>query len=146
MATRTQAREAVIGMLYAYDLGNDHIMQAARSMLEEKKIRHKQQDFAYALLQGVITNLSEIDKHIMPHLKEWDFARLGGIERAVLRLGAYEILYTQTDTPVIINEAIELGKHYGGEENAPRFINGVLDTLSKAYKKAKKDSVAKGNL
>ncbi len=56
----------------------------------------------------------------------------------MLRLGAFEILYTETDTPVIINEAVELGKMYGGEDNAPRFINGVLDALSKAHTKNKK--------
>lgn len=134
MATRTQAREAVIGMLYAYDLGNEKITQIARSMLEEKKIKNKQQDFAFSLLQGVIGHLDEIDRVIAPYLNEWDFSRLGGMERAMLRLGAYEILYTQTDTPVVINEAVELGKLYGGEDNAPRFINGVLDTLSKAHR------------
>ncbi len=138
MATRTQAREAVIGMLYAYDLGNESIIEIARSMLEEKKIKNKQQDFAFSLLQGVIEHLSQIDLCIAPYLKEWEFSRLGGMERAMLRLGAFEILYTETDTPVIINEAVELGKMYGGEDNAPRFINGVLDALSKAHTKNKK--------
>ncbi len=63
MATRTQAREAVIGMLYAYDLGNESIIEIARSMLEEKKIKNKQQDFAFSLLQGVIAQfLSSLDR------------------------------------------------------------------------------------
>nr|WP_317403617.1 transcription antitermination factor NusB [uncultured Helicobacter sp.] len=140
MATRTQAREAVIGMLYAYDLGNEDILSIARIMLEEKKIKNKQQDFAFFLLQGAIEHLQSIDEAIIPYLKEWDFSRLGGMERAMLRLGAYEILYTDTDLPVVINEAIELGKMYGGEDNAPRFLNGVLDALSKAHKEAKKQA------
>ncbi|WP_295701609.1 transcription antitermination factor NusB [Helicobacter mastomyrinus] len=135
MATRTQAREAVVGMLYAYDMGNSDILLTARSILDEKKIKNKQQDFAFSLLQGVIEHIVQIDKSIIPHLKEWDFARLGGMERAMLRLGTYEILYTDTDTPVVINEAVELGKLYGGEDSAPRFINGVLDALSKTHKK-----------
>ncbi|CAM3320434.1 transcription antitermination factor NusB [Helicobacter labetoulli] len=140
MATRTQAREAVIGMLYAYDLGNEDILSIARIMLEEKKIKNKQQDFAFFLLQGAIEHLQSIDEAIIPYLKEWDFSRLGGMERAMLRLGAYEILYTDTDSPVVINEAIELGKMYGGEDNAPRFLNGVLDALSKAHKETKKQT------
>ena len=131
MATRTQAREAVIGMLYAYDLGNTEILDIAPSMPDEKKIKNKQQDFAMGLLKGVIDNLESLDLALTPHLKEWDLSRLGGMERGILRLGAYEILHTQTDTPVVINEAIELGKNYGGEESAPKFINGVLDSLSK---------------
>lgn len=145
MATRTQAREAVIGMLYAYDLGNEDILSIARIMLEEKKIKNKQQDFAFFLLQGAIEHLQSIDEAIIPYLKEWDFSRLGGMERAMLRLGAYEILYTDTDSPVVINEAIELGKMYGGEDNAPRFLNGVLDALSKAHKEAKKQASKVGD-
>ena len=53
---------------------------------------------------------------------------LGSIERAVLRLGAYEMKFTSTDKAVIINEGIELGKELGGD-SAPKFINGVLDAL-----------------
>ena len=131
MATRTQAREAVVGMLYAYDVGNENIIALAPTLLEEKKIKNKQQAFAMELLKGVIENLNILDSKIQPHLKEWELSRLGGIERAVLRLGTYEILFTHTDTPVVINEAVELGKIYGGEDNAPRFINGVLDSIHK---------------
>ncbi|WP_334092166.1 transcription antitermination factor NusB [Helicobacter typhlonius] len=141
MATRTQAREAVIGMLYAYDVGNENILLFARDMFSEKKIKNKQQDFAYALLQGVLDNLQSLDESITSHLKEWDFSRLGGMERAMLRLGAYEILYTDTDTPVVINEAVELCKLYGGEDNAPRFINGVLDSIGKVSKKSARESI-----
>lgn len=144
MATRTQAREAVIGMLYAYDLGNEDILGIARTMLEEKKIKNKQQDFAFLLLQGAIENLQSIDEAITPYLKEWDFSRLGGMEKAMLRLGTYEILYTDTDSPVVINEAIELGKMYGGEDNTPRFLNGVLDALSKAHRKPSKEALKQG--
>ncbi|PAF41468.1 transcription antitermination factor NusB [Helicobacter sp. 11S03491-1] len=130
MATRTQAREAVAGLLYAYDSGNINIRDFAQSILEEKKIKNKQQIFALELFDGVLKNLEELDKLIKLYLKEWDFERLGGMERAILRLGAYEIKFTQTDSPVVINEAVELGKNYGGD-NAPKFINGVLDALSK---------------
>lgn len=130
MATRSQAREAVVGLLYAYDSGNTNIKDFARSILEEKKIKNKQQDFALELLNGTLKNLKDLDIVIGTHLKEWDFQRLGGMERAILRLGAYEIKYTLTDSPVVINEAIELSKTYGGD-NAAKFINGVLDALSK---------------
>lgn len=130
MATRSQAREVVAGLLYAYDSGNIAIREFAQGILEEKKIRNKQQSFALELLDGVLKNLENLDIAIKPHLKDWDFERLGGMERAILRLGAYEIKYTSTDSPVVINEAIELGKTYGGD-NAPKFINGVLDALSK---------------
>ena len=133
MATRTQARNAVLGILYAYDIGNHTAIEDATQILEEKKIRHKQQDFALGLIQGVLTNLENLDTLINTHLKEWDISRLGRIECSILRLGAYELCYTQTDAPIVINEAIELGKIYG-DENAPRLINGVLDSIQKITK------------
>lgn len=133
MATRTQARNAVLGILYAYDIGNHTAIEEATQILEEKKIRHKQQDFALGLIQGVLTNLENLDTLISTHLKEWDISRLGRIECSILRLGAYELCYTQTDAPIVINEAIELGKIYG-DENAPRLINGVLDSIQKLTK------------
>ncbi|WP_394954548.1 transcription antitermination factor NusB [uncultured Helicobacter sp.] len=136
MATRTQARNAVLGILYAYDLGNhaSASMEDAIQILEEKKIRHKQQEFALALLNGVLKNLNALDTLINAHLKEWDLSRLGRIECSILRLGAYELCYTQTDVPIVINEAIELGKMYG-DENAPKLINGVLDSIQKSRSK-----------
>lgn len=130
MATRSQAREAVIGLLYAYEVGNKDIGTNAILILQEKKIRNKQQDFALSLFNGTINELSKLDEIIQLNLKEWEFNRLGGMEKSILRLGAYEILYTNTDSPVVINEAIELAKIYG-EENAPKLINGILDSIIK---------------
>lgn len=133
MATRTQAREAVVSLLYAYDSGNEEIVSLAPEILEEKKIKNKQQEFALSLLNGVLEKLSGVDERISQHLKEWDIQRIGGIERAILRLGVYELCFTSTDAPIVINEAIELAKLYGSD-NAPRFINGVLDAIVKEQK------------
>ncbi len=130
MATRHQARMAVVSLLYAYDLGNQSIADFSDEIMEEKKIRNKQRDFAMDLFRGVVENLEKIDEAIEKHLKDWDFDRLGSIERATLRLGAYEIMYGELDSAVIINEAIEVTKAFGSEQS-PKFINGVLDAISK---------------
>ncbi|MCI4406265.1 MAG: transcription antitermination factor NusB [Sulfuricurvum sp.] len=130
MATRHQARMAVVSLLYAYDLGNQSIADFSDEILEEKKIRNKQRDFALDLFQGVTEQLEKIDEAIVKHLKDWDFDRLGSIERATLRLGAYEIMFGELDSAVIINEAIEVAKAFGSEQS-PKFINGVLDAISK---------------
>lgn len=121
---------AVVSLLYAYDLGNGNIAQHTNEILEEKKIRNKQKDFALSLFDGVMQNLEAIDKAIIEHLKEWDFARLGSIERATLRLATYEILFGELDSAVVINEAVEITKAFGTEQS-PKFINGVLDAISK---------------
>jgi len=130
MATRHQARMAVVSLLYAYDLGNQSIADFSDEILEEKKIRNKQRDFALDLFKGVTEHLEEVDSAIITHLKDWDFDRLGSIERATLRLGAYEIMFGELDSAVIINEAIEVMKAFGSEQS-PKFINGVLDAISK---------------
>lgn len=130
MATRHHARMAVVSLLYAYDLGNGSIADFSHEILEEKKIRNKQKDFALDLFNGVMENLEGVDRAIITHLKDWDFERLGSIERATLRLGAYEVLHTELDTAVIINEAIEVAKAFAAEQS-PKFINGVLDAIAK---------------
>jgi len=133
MATRQQARMAVVSLLYAYDLGNGNTSEHSSEILEEKKIRNKQKDFALTLYEGVMEHLESIDSAISTHLKDWDFERLGAIERATLRLAAYEILFTELDSAVIINEAVEITKAFGTEQS-PKFINGVLDAIAKDKK------------
>jgi len=130
MATRHQAREAVIGLLYAYDLGNPEIKKFAEEILEEKKIRNKQREFALSLFKGTVEHLDQIDEEIKKHLEDWDIERLGAIERAILRLGTYELLFTDLDPAIVINEAVELAKKLATDQ-APKFINGVLDAIAK---------------
>lgn len=128
MATRHQARSAVVGLLYAYDVGNDTINDFFDDILEEQKIRNKQRDFSRDLFAGVISNLSTIDSEISKHLDSWDMNSIGKIEKAIMRLGAYEILIAKTDKAIIINEAVELAKELA-DDKSPQFINGVLDSL-----------------
>jgi len=131
MATRHQARSAVIGLLYAYDLGNENIAKFSDEILEESKIRNKQRTFSNTLFQGTIEHLPMIDAEIEKHLKEWPFNDLGKVEKAIMRLGTYEILIAGTDRAIIINEAVELAKELA-DEKSPKFINGVLDAIGKA--------------
>ncbi len=130
MATRHQARRAVIGLLYAYDLGNVGIGKYADEVLEGDKIRNKQREFSHTLFDGTISNLDRLDAQIKEHIKEWDYDSLGKVEKAILRLGAYEILIEKTDRAIIINEAVELAKELA-DDKAPQFVNGVLDAIGK---------------
>ncbi len=130
MATRHQARESIIGLLYAEDIGNAGIEKFVDELFEEKKIRNQQKEFALGLYHGVKEHLTVIDEAINLHLKEWNLSEIGMLERAILRLGAYEILYSELDNAVVINEAIELAKKLCNE-TSPKFINGVLDAICK---------------
>jgi len=130
MATRTQARESVVGLLYAYDLGNQDIAKFADIILEDKKIRNKQREFALSLFSGTIDKLNDIDLELSSHLQQRDIDEVGIVEKSILRLSIYEILFTDLDKAIIINEAIELSKRLASD-NAPKFINGLLDKVSK---------------
>ncbi len=130
MATRTHARVAVVELLYAYSSGNDDIRKFATNILSEKKIRNTQATFALGLFDGVMENLCFVDETIKQFLQSWEFERLGVVDKCIVRLGTYEMLYSDLDTPIIINEAIEISKILGSE-NTSRFVNGILDTISK---------------
>ncbi|WP_163563883.1 transcription antitermination factor NusB [Helicobacter suis] len=130
MATRSQVREAVVGLLYAYESGNEAVLEKASDFFNQRKIKNAQQQFALELLKGTINRLESLDQILQPLLKDWPIRRIGSMERAILRLGAYEVLYTSTKPPIVINEAIELAKQYG-EDQAPKLINAILDVLAK---------------
>ncbi len=130
MATRHQSRESVIALLYAKDIGNEDIDKFFDEILEDKKIRNKQKEFASSIYNGVLSNLKEIDTELNKYLKDYKLDSVGNIERAILRLGAYEILKTDLDAAVVINESIELSKSLASD-SAPKFINAVLDSIKK---------------
>ncbi|CAM3610456.1 transcription antitermination factor NusB [Arcobacter aquimarinus] len=131
MATRTQARESVIGLLYAYDLGNEGIVKFVDEILEEKKIRNQQKEFALKLFNGTVTNIEKIDNEIVTHLNQRTLDDLGSVEKSILRLAIYEILFEDLPKAIIINEAIELSKRLASD-GAPKFVNGLLDKVIKA--------------
>ena len=130
MATRHQARRAVVGLLYAYDLGNEEIAKFIDDILEESKIRNKQKEFSLKLFKGTIENLEVIDKEVNSHLQSWSYDSLGKVEKAILRLATYEIMFENIEKAIIINEAVELAKKLA-DDNSPKFINGVLDAIKK---------------
>lgn len=135
MATRRHVREAVVSILYSIDLGNEQALKYAEAVFEERKIRNKQREFGLHLLENVMKNLGEIDQKLQSVMKEWELDRVGSIEKAVLRLGAYEIAYENVDKAVVINEAVDMGKQFGAE-NSGKFINGILDAIAKNKGKA----------
>jgi transcription antitermination protein NusB len=131
LATRTQARESVIGLLYAYDLGNEGIVKFVDEILEDKKIRNKQKDFALKVFNGTVENLETIDNEIVSHLNQGTLSDIGSVEKSILRLAVYEILFEDLQKAIVINEAIELSKRLASD-GAPKFVNGLLDKVVKA--------------
>ncbi len=129
MATRHQVRQSVVSLLYANEMGSE-MEEFSNEFLEEKKIRNDQKSFMLTLYNGVLDNLNLIDEALDAHLGKWKLGEIGAVERAILRLGAYEIKFTNTQSAIVINEAILLANELGSDSST-RFINGVLDAISK---------------
>ncbi len=130
MATRHQVRESVVSLLYALDIGNEKIGKFVNEILEDKKIRNKQKEFALELFNGVIESLEKIDEIILEQLDDRKISDLGSIEKSILRLGTYELMSKKLDSAIIINEMIELSKNLVGD-TAPKFVNAVMDSIKK---------------
>lgn len=129
MATRHQVRQSVVSLLYANEMGSE-MEEFSSEFLEEKKIRNDQKSFTLSLYNGVLDNLNLIDEELNSHLGKWKLEEIGAVERAILRLGAYEIKFSDIDSAIIINEAILLASELGSDSST-RLINGVLDAISK---------------
>src|SRR5687768_675870 len=125
---RRQAREVALQALYAWQLSGGDPLEEARSNEDYEKT-----DFLEELVRGVRDRAAELEKIIAPHLDR-EFRRLSPVERAILYIGAYE-LATHPKTPfkVVLNEAVELGKSFGGAEGH-RFINGVLEKIAETLR------------
>jgi N utilization substance protein B len=102
LATRTQARESVIGLLYAYDLGNEGIVKFVDEILEDKKIRNKQKEFALNLFNGVVDNIAKIDMEIISHLNQGTLSDIGSVEKSILRLAVYEIQFAELKKQLLL--------------------------------------------
>jgi N utilization substance protein B len=129
LATRHQVRNSVISLLFAYDFDSGDVHSYKDDFFEEKKIRNKQKEFANQLLSGVIDHIIEIDQILREKITgNWNLEKLGKVEKSILRLGVYEIIFEKTEKAIIINEALEIIKEFG-EDGASKLINGVLDSL-----------------
>lgn len=129
MSRRRRVREVVLQLLFEDDLNPRHSMSASDAFLRRRlKNDADSVEFARSLLSGVRRNRGELDQLLVARTENWSLERMAVIDRNVLRLGAYEILYAGTPGRVAINEAVELAKRYGAKQSA-QFVNGVLDRL-----------------
>jgi transcription antitermination protein NusB len=126
--SRRLARDVAFRALFQADIGKCRAELALRHSLAEFSFSPKEEQFIRELVTGVIDKQDHLDQFIKKHLVNWEIDRLSAVDRNLLRLALFEILFRQ-DIPhaVSINEALELAKKYGGTGEAVGFINGVLD-------------------
>lgn len=129
MPSRRRAREIVLQLLYQHDLNHEQKPEVMQQFLKARLLQNNTLiQFARGLLSGTMENRKRIDVALASKAANWTVKRMAAIDRNILRLGAYEILYTNTPRQVVINEAIELAKRYG-DRNSSAFVNGILDRI-----------------
>jgi N utilization substance protein B len=131
MTRRSRAREVALQLLFQ----RDHNPGVARPDLE-RFVRDRLRDpdlesFCLSLYDGVVAHLADIDQRLSQAAENWRLTRMATVDRNVLRLGAYEVLFAPaTPAAVAFDEAIEVARRYGAADS-PAFVNGVLDRLRK---------------
>ncbi len=133
---RHQAREVALQMLFQKDLNPDVSADMIREQMQEMLENNEQLcRFAWGLFAGTIESLKVIDKKIESVASNWTVSRMPPTDRNAIRLGAFELLFTDTPHPVVIDEALELAKSFGTAHSAS-FVNGILDKLVPSAKRS----------
>ncbi len=143
MATRHLARSIILQSLYEWDFYNQK--EDLTKILERNMVEFgpgiDEPEFVWNLMKNIISHKKEIDNIITKAAPEWPIEQISIVDRNVLRIGLYELLYAdrkEVPPKVAINEAIEIAKNYGGP-NSGKFINGVLGTVYRELGEPGKD-------
>ena len=139
IGARRMARQVVLQMLYLCDNCGFSAADALNARLHDEEdtepLPVASRNFAKTLLEGIIENRETLDAHIVKYAKNWDLKRMALIDRNILRLAAYEIVYTpETPVSVIIDEAVEIAKTFSTDESG-KFVNGIIDKIQAERKK-----------
>jgi transcription antitermination protein NusB len=127
---RRLARELAVQFLYQFDLGGGAIEEALPLFWEtQPEVTDTGRQFAEGLIRGVVERRTAIDEKISKYTENWDLPRIAAVDRNILRLAMYEMLYRDDIPPVVsINEAVDIAKKFSTHESGA-FVNGILDRL-----------------
>ncbi len=129
MGARREGREAAVQFLYQRDLNGGANADTVNEFWDLRPAAKKVRDFGMTLAEGVLTHQDAIDERIRTVAANYDLHRIAAVDRNILRIAIYEMLFCPEVPPVVsINEAIEIAKRFGSEDSG-RFVNGVLDRV-----------------
>jgi transcription antitermination protein NusB len=132
-ADRTKAREAVLQALYWVESSGDAYEKAIQEVSERARLEGSGKVFAVRLGAEVLARREALDGMIAEVSERWDVGRIARVDRAVIRMALAEFLcFDDIPLRVSIDEAVELGKRFGGDES-PGFINGILDAIARKH-------------
>ncbi len=142
ITARRVSRELALQILYQCELTQHTVPEVLEHFPIWEETKDSVKTFALQLTEGVLSHRAELDQRLAATAEKWSVDRMAPVDRNILRLGAYELLFCP-DTPsrVVINEAIELAKKFSTSQSG-RFVNGLLDALSKQNDTADKDDKA----
>lgn len=127
--SRRKARELAFKVMFQVDQVNAEPRQAFNYLQDETPLSEKDSEFAWTLIEGIIDKMKDIDVIISSFSKDWTVQRMSSVDRNLLRLASYEILYLNNAQAVVaIDEAIEISKRYS-EPASVGFINAILDKI-----------------
>lgn len=135
MARRSKAREVALQMLYQIDVNPDVDPRDVRRMIEQQIEERPLREFAWQLFSGVMECRGQLDERIESAAENWTLDRMAPTDRNALRLGAFELMFTDTSHRIVIDEAIELAKRFGSAQSS-QFVNGILDRLVPQQKRS----------
>lgn len=135
MSRRSRARAIALQVLFQDDLNPGHNPCETDAFLQRRLRGGELTEFARSLVAGVRRNRQELDALLGKTADNWGLERMAATDRNVLRLGAFELLYTDTPGPVVIDEAVDLAKRYGSAHSS-QFVNGILDKLLTSHRRS----------
>ena len=137
--SRRKSRKLAFQTLFQVDQVQADPAEAMNFLLEHVKIDEEGMDYAENLVHGVIIHQAEIDQLLSGFSQSWKMERMFAVDRVILRIGSYEILYEKVPAPIVIDEAVEITKAYG-DSHSPAFVNAILDQVKK-YNEQSSESI-----
>ena len=128
LSARSKARKRAVDAIFAADLRKvspEELLELTREQVSDRQNQDEIFGYAREIVLGIIENHAEVDELLETYAEGWEIDRMPNVDRAILRVGIWEILYSDTPDAVVVNEAVELAKEYSTEESGG-FINGLL--------------------
>ncbi len=143
---RRLAREWAVQFLFQRDFNAGDLPRALADFWSGKQADPKLRRFAEELIRGVLERRAELDEKIRGYAEHWDVKRMNAVDRNVMRLALYEMLYRPDIPPVVsINEAVEIAKNFSAPESG-RFVNGILDRARKDLARPSREAAPERDL
>lgn len=128
---RRETREWIVQFLFQLDFNPEPIDIALQDFWDGKEPLEREKKYAEEIIKGVMQHKDELDDRLSKYARRWDSERMGAVDRTVMRVALYEMLYREDIPPVVsINEAVHFAKDFSSFQSG-RFVNGVLDRIRK---------------